>query len=59
MGHSVVGVGVRQGARKPRHRDAGGDEADALDAKAVTYAGNGASRPHIEAMLRRWVSPTP
>lgn len=50
LGRSQVGVGVRQGARKPRIASADDVKQMALAAKAVTYAGNGASRPHIDAM---------
>jgi molybdate transport system substrate-binding protein len=51
LGRSQVGVGVRQGARKPRIGTAAEFKEAALAAKAVTYAGNGASRPHIDAMF--------
>lgn len=51
IGLSVVGVGVRQGARKPGIATPAEMKQALLDAKAVTYAGNGASRPHIEAMF--------
>jgi molybdate transport system substrate-binding protein len=53
LGRSQVGVGVRQGARKPRIGTAAEFKEAALAAKAVTYAGNGASRPHIDAMFVR------
>jgi molybdate transport system substrate-binding protein len=53
LGRSQVGVGVRQGARKPRIGTAAELKQAALEAKAVTYAGNGASRPHIDAMFAR------
>jgi molybdate transport system substrate-binding protein len=51
LGRSQVGVGVRQGAHKPRIGTAAEFKEAALAAKAVTYAGNGASRPHIDAMF--------
>jgi molybdate transport system substrate-binding protein len=51
IGLSVVGVGVRQGARKPAIATPAQMKQALLAAKAVTYAGNGASRPHIEAMF--------
>jgi molybdate transport system substrate-binding protein len=51
IGLSVVGVGVRQGARKPRIATAAEMKQALLEAKGVTYAGNGASRPGIEAMF--------
>jgi molybdate transport system substrate-binding protein len=47
----IATVGVRQGARKPRIGTAAEFKEAALAAKAVTYAGNGASRPHIDAMF--------
>lgn len=53
LGRSQVGVGVRQGARKPRVGTAAEMKQALLDAKGVTYAGNGASRPRIEAMFAR------
>ena len=53
LGRSQVGVGVRQGAPKPRIGTAAELKQAALAAKAVTYAGNGASRPHIDAMFVR------
>jgi molybdate transport system substrate-binding protein len=53
LGHSQVGVGVRQGARKPNIGTAAELKQALLAAKAVTYAGNGASRPHIDAMFVR------
>lgn len=51
LGRSQVGVGVRQGARKPRVGTAAEMKQALLDAKGVTYAGNGASRPGIEKMF--------
>jgi len=53
LGRSQVGVGVRQGALKPRIGTAAELKQAVLAAKAVTYAGNGASRPHIDAMFVR------
>ena len=53
LGRSQVGVGVRQGAPKPRIGTAAEMKQAALAAKAVTYAGNGASRPHIDAMWQK------
>lgn len=51
IGLSVVGVGVRKGARKPGIATPAEMKQTLLEARAVTYAGNGASRPHIEAMF--------
>jgi molybdate transport system substrate-binding protein len=51
LGRSQVGVGVRQGSRTPRVGTAAGMKQALLDAKGVTYAGNGASRPGIEKMF--------
>ena len=51
LARSVVGVGVKQGARKPRIGTAAEIKQAFLDAKAVTYAGDGASRPGIEKMF--------
>ena len=53
LGRSQVGVGVRQGARRPRVGTAAEMKQALLDAKGVTYAGNGASRPGIEAMFAK------
>jgi molybdate transport system substrate-binding protein len=51
LGRSQVGVGVRQGTRKPRIGTAAEMKQALVDAKGVSYAGNGASRPHIEQMF--------
>jgi molybdate transport system substrate-binding protein len=51
VGHASVGVGVRQGAKKPAIHTAAEMKQALLDAKGITYAGDGASRPHIEAMF--------
>jgi molybdate transport system substrate-binding protein len=51
LGRSQVGVGVRQGARKPRIGSAAEMKQALIDAKGVSYAGNGASRPSIERMF--------
>jgi molybdate transport system substrate-binding protein len=53
IGHTPVGLGVKKGAKKPAARTAAELTQALLAAKAVTYAGNGASRPHIEAMFTR------
>jgi len=51
LGRSQVGVGVRQGARKPRIGTVAEMKQALADAKGVSYAGNGASRPYIETMF--------
>lgn len=51
LGRSQVGVGVRQGTRKPRIGTVAEIKQALVDAKGVSYAGNGASRPHIEKMF--------
>ena len=51
IGHSSVGLGVRQGTTKPAAKTAAELKQTLLASKAVTYAGDGASRPHIEAMF--------
>ena len=51
LGKSVIGVGVRSGAPKPDIKTADALKQTLLRAKAVSYAGDGASRPHIEAMF--------
>jgi molybdate transport system substrate-binding protein len=51
IGRSVVGVGVKQGARKPRIGTPAEMKQALLDAKGVAYAGDGASRPGIEKMF--------
>jgi molybdate transport system substrate-binding protein len=53
IGHSFVGIGVRKGANHPAIRSAAEIKQVLLGAKAVTYAGDGASRPHIDAMFTR------
>jgi len=53
IGHSFVGLGVRQGARRPAIGSAADMKQALLEAKGVTYAGDGASRPHIDAMFTR------
>jgi molybdate transport system substrate-binding protein len=51
LGRSGIGVGSRAGARKPDIANADALKRALLDAKAITYAGDGASRPHIERMM--------
>jgi molybdate transport system substrate-binding protein len=51
LGRSGIGVGSRAGARKPDIANAEALKKALLAAKAITYAGDGASRPHIERMM--------
>ena len=51
LGRSQVGVGVRQGSPKPHIATPAEMKQALLGAKAVSYAGNGASRPSIERMF--------
>jgi molybdate transport system substrate-binding protein len=51
LGRSGIGIGSRAGAKKPDIASADALKKAFLAAKAVTYAGDGASRPHIERMM--------
>ena len=51
LGRSGVGIGSRAGAKKPGIGSAEALKKTFLASKAVTYAGDGASRPHIERMM--------
>jgi molybdate transport system substrate-binding protein len=51
LGRSGIGVGVRMGAVKPDIKTVDALKQTLLRAKAVSYAGDGASRPHIESMF--------
>ena len=51
LGRSGIGVGIRAGARKPDIATAEGLKKTLLGARSITYAGDGASRPHIEKMV--------
>jgi molybdate transport system substrate-binding protein len=48
-----VGVGIRVGAPKPDIKTSDALKQALLKAKAVTYAQDGASRPHVERMFDR------
>jgi len=48
-----IGVGYRHGAPKPDVRTAAAIKQSLLDAKAIAYTGNGASRPAIDRMIER------
>jgi len=51
LGRSGIGIGGRAGAKKPDIANAEALKKTFLAAKAITYAGDGASRPHIERMM--------
>jgi molybdate transport system substrate-binding protein len=51
LGRSGIGIGSRAGAKKPDITDADTLKKTLLAAKSITYAGDGASRPHIERMM--------
>jgi molybdate transport system substrate-binding protein len=53
LGRSGIGIGSRAGAKKPDIANAEALKKTFLASKAVTYAGDGASRPHIERMMTR------
>lgn len=51
LGRSGIGIGRRAGAPSPDISNAGSLRKTFLDSKGVAYAGDGASRPHIERMM--------
>ncbi len=51
LGRSGIGIGSRAGAKKPDIGNAEALKKTFLAAKSVTYAGDGASRPHIDKMM--------
>lgn len=51
LGRSGIGIGSRAGAKKPDIGTAQALKGTFLAAKSVTYAGDGASRPHIDRMM--------
>jgi molybdate transport system substrate-binding protein len=51
LGRSGIGIGSRVGAKKPDIANAEALKKTFLAAKAITYAGDGASRPHIDRMM--------
>lgn len=53
VGRARVGLGVPHGARKPAASTAAEVKQAVLSAKGIAYAGNGASRPTIEAMFAK------
>lgn len=48
-----IGVGFRKGAPRPDVKTAAGLKQSLLNAKAIAYTGNGASRPAIDKMIGR------
>lgn len=54
LARSGIGVGVRAGAAKPGLRTAESVRQALRDARSITYAGDGASRPFLEAMFARF-----
>jgi molybdate transport system substrate-binding protein len=53
LGRARVGLGVPHGSRKPKTATAADVKQTLLSAKGIAYAGNGASRPAIEAMFAK------
>ena len=53
IGRARVGLGVPHGTRKPTAATAADVKQALLAAKGIAYAGNGASRPTIEAMFAK------
>jgi molybdate transport system substrate-binding protein len=51
LGRSGIGIGIRTGTTKPDIKTPETLKQALLDAKGITYAGDGASRPHIESMM--------
>jgi molybdate transport system substrate-binding protein len=51
VGTAGIGVGIRSGTKKPDIRTAEAIKQTLMNAKAITYAQDGASRPHIEKMV--------
>jgi len=51
LGRSSIGIGARAGASKPDIKTPDVLKQALLNAKGITYAGDGASRPHIESMM--------
>jgi molybdate transport system substrate-binding protein len=52
LGRSGIGIGVPANASKPDIKTPEALKQSLLSAKAITYAGDGASRPHIESMIK-------
>jgi len=52
LGRSGIGIGVPAGASKPDIKTPDALRQTLLNAKGITYAGDGASRPYIESMMK-------
>jgi len=52
LGRSGIGIGVPANASKPDIKTPETLKQSLLNAKAITFAGDGASRPHIESMMK-------
>lgn len=53
LGRAGIGVGARAGAPRPKIGSAAELKQALLNARSVTYAADGASRPHIERMFEQ------
>jgi molybdate transport system substrate-binding protein len=51
LARAGIGVGIRAGAKKPDISNADALKRSLVAAKAITYAQDGASRPHIDKMV--------
>jgi molybdate transport system substrate-binding protein len=54
VARSGIGVGVRAGAPKPDIHNSAALKQAFMRAKGITYAGAGASRPHIEGIMKKF-----
>ena len=52
LGRSGIGIGVPANASKPDIKTPDALKQSLLNAKGISYAGDGASRPHIESMMK-------
>ena len=52
LGRSGIGIGIRTGTTKPDIKTPEALKQALLNAKGITYAGDGASRPHIDEMMK-------
>ena len=51
IGHVGIGIGIKAGAKKPEIGTPEAIKQTLLKAKGITYASDGASKPHIEKMF--------
>ncbi len=58
IGRSGIGAGIRKGAPKPDIRTADAYKRTLLNAKSITYAGDGPAASFSNAVFKRWGSPT-